>query len=308
MRVVFMGTPDFAVPTLDAIVAAGHEVLAVVAQPDRPKGRGKQLVSPPTIERARALGLPTRQPRAIHQGPFREWFTTTEIDVAVVVAYGRILKSWHLQAPRFGCINVHASLLPKYRGAAPIHWAVVHGETRTGVCTMLMDEGLDTGDVLLRRETAIGPDETTAELWDRLATMGAALLVQTLDQVKEIVPQPQDHAGATLAPLIDKEDGRVDWTVPARRVHDLVRGMNSFPGAFSTFRGDRLKLWTTRVVQEGGVHGPPGTTIEAGPRWVVACGEGSVELTEAQLPGKRRQEARDLLNGGRIEPGELLGG
>ncbi len=308
MRIVFMGTPDFAVPTLDAIVAAGHQVLAVVAQPDRPKGRGKKLASPDTIVRARQLGLPTRQPKAINRGPFRDWLTSTDFDVAVVVAYGRILRPWHLEAPRKGCINVHASLLPRYRGAAPIHWAVVNGDARTGVCTMRMDEGLDTGDVLLCRDTPIGPDETTAQLWDRLAHMGAELLVETLDRLDDIQPTPQDHDAATLAPLVQKEDGRVDWSWPARRVHDRIRGMNSWPGAHTTFRGDSFKLWQSAVIDPGdGAAAEPGTVIEAGPRLVVACGQGAVELTEAQLPGKRRQSGADLVNGARIQVGERLG-
>lgn len=304
MRIVFMGTPDFAVPSLDALVAAGHELLAVVAQPDRPSGRGQKLQSPPTIQRARELGLPTRQPKAIHSGPFRDWFASTGADVAVVVAYGRILKPWHLQAPRLGCINVHASLLPRYRGAAPVHWAVLNGDQETGVCTMRMAEGLDTGDILLCRETPIGPEETTAELWDRLARLGAELLVETLDGIDHIVPRPQDHALATLAPPLQKEDGRIDWTQSARRVHDRIRGLNSFPGAFTTLRGEGFKLWRSRVV-EG--QGPPGTLLEVGPRLVVACGEGAVELLEAQLPGRKRQEVRELLNGARLELRTVLG-
>lgn len=305
MRVVFMGTPDFAVPSLDAIVAAGHQVIAVVAQPDRPKGRGKKMVSPDTILRAHELGLPTRQPRAINRGPFREWFTTTDFDVAVVIAYGRILKPWHLSAPRFGCVNLHASLLPAYRGAAPIHWAVINGDARTGVCTMLMDEGLDTGDVLLRAETRIDADETTAALWLRLSHLGAELLVRTLAQLDEIVPQPQGDQGVSLAPPLSKADGQVDWSWPALQVHDRVRGMNSWPGAWTRFRGGTFKLWRTRVVEGAG---PAGQVIEAASRLVIACGEGAVELVEAQLPGKRRQSGRDLVNGARVTVGEILGG
>lgn len=305
MRIVFMGTPDFAVPTLDAVVAAGHEVLAVVAQPDRPKGRGKQLHSPDTIVRARELGLPTRQPRAINQGPFRQWFCEeADFDVAVVVAYGRILKPWHLAAPRRGCINVHASLLPRWRGAAPVHRAVMAGDAVTGVCTMQMAEGLDTGDVLLCERANIGPDETTGALWERLAHRGAALLVETLERLDTLTPTPQDDARATLAPPLTKEDGRIDWSWSAHRVHDRVRGTNPFPGAWTPFRGDTLKLWRTRLVDGSG---PAGTVLEAGPRWVVACGTGAVEVVEGQLPGKQRQPARDLLNGARIQAGEILG-
>ncbi|NOY27430.1 MAG: methionyl-tRNA formyltransferase [Oligoflexia bacterium] len=310
MRVVFMGTPDFAVPSLDALVDAGHQVLAVVAQPDRPKGRGKKLVSPDTIVRARQIGLPTRQPRAINRGPFRDWFTSAEFDVAVVVAYGRILKPWHLAAPRLGCINVHASLLPAWRGAAPIHWAVVNGDARTGVCTMKMDSGLDTGDVLLRTQTDIGRDETTGQLWRRLSQDGAALLIRTLADLHQIVPQAQDHSAATLAPLLTKADGLVDWSWPAQRVHDRVRGMNSWPGAWTTFRGDTFKLWATRLLPtKDAVDGAlPGQVQESGRRLVVRCGSGSVEILEAQFPGKRRQPGAALVNGARIAVGQMMGG
>jgi len=311
-----MGTPDFAVPTLDALVAAGHELVAVVAQPDRPKGRGQAMQSPPTVQRARELGLPVRQPKAINSGPFREWFTSTDFDVAVVVAYGRILKPWHLQAPKLGCINVHASLLPRWRGAAPIHRAIMAGDARTGVCTMRMAEGLDTGDLLLCEETAIGPDETTSELWDRLSVLGAQLAVRTLAELPQLQPQPQPEEGVRLAPPLGRADGVIDWSWPARRVHDRVRGMNSWPGASTTFRDAPLKLWRTAVVHDVPAavpaHGPnnnaqPGTIVEAGARLVVACGQGAVELVEAQLPGKRHQGGRDLVNGARIAAGERLG-
>lgn len=306
-----MGTPDFAVPTLDALVEAGHEILAVVAQPDRPKGRGKKLASPPTIERARELGLPTRQPRALRRGPFPEWFEAAGADVAVVVAYGRILPPRLLAAPRRGCINAHASLLPKYRGAAPIQWAVINGDAETGVTTLFMSEGLDEGDVLLVRRTAIGPDETSGELAARLARLGAELLVETLDRLDQIEPQPQDASQATLAPLLHKADGRIDWSSSAGRVHDRVRGVNPWPGAVTTFRGDTLKVWRTRhapaLPDSAAPHAAPGTVVAVGPRPVVACGTGAVELVEVQLPGRRRQPAEAFANGARLEVGERLG-
>jgi methionyl-tRNA formyltransferase len=309
MRIVFFGTPDFAVTVLDALIDAGHEIVCVVAQPDKPKGRGKQLVSPPTIERARALGIPTKQPRAVRRGPFVEWATTElDADVGVVVAYGRILIPALLQAPRRGCINVHASLLPKYRGAAPIQWAIIEGEAETGVCTMQMDEGLDTGDVLLRRTTPIGDDDTGPDLWGRLATLGAELMVQTLATLDEITPQVQDHARATHAPMLTKDDGVLDWTWAAKRVHDRVRGVNPWPSGQTTFRGEPLKVHRTRLAPDG-VRGEeaPGTVLETGPRLLVACGDGAVELVEVQLPGKRRQPARDFVNGARVAAGEVLG-
>ena len=303
MRVIFMGTPDFAVPVLDALVEAGHEIMAVVAQPDKPRGRGKKLQSPATILRARELGLVTKQPRAVRSGPFVEWMTSAGADVAVVVAYGRILIPALLKAPRLGCINVHASLLPKYRGAAPIQWAVVHGEGETGVCTMQMDAGLDTGDVLLEERTPIGPDETAGDLFSRLAPMGAALAVQTLQSLESIDARPQDHAAHTLAPLISKSDARVDWSASAQTIHNLVRGFHPWPVAHTTLASEVLKLHRTRVVEGAG---RPGDVIEAGARVVVACGSGALELVEVQLPGKRAQGGRDLVNGGRIAVGQTL--
>ncbi len=308
MKVVFMGTPDFAVPTLDALVAAGHEIVCVVAQPDRPKGRGKKLQSPPTVVRARELGIPTRQPRAVRRGPFVDWFTQEmDADVAVVVAYGRILIPALLAAPKRGCINVHASLLPKYRGAAPIQWSLIEGEAETGVCTMQMDAGLDTGDVLLCRKTPIGPDEVGPELWDRLSALGAELLVETLDRLDTLTPQPQDHAAHSLAPLLTKADGVLDWGWSAQRIHDRVRGTNPWPGGQTTFRDAPFKVHRTRVVTADGVHGAPGEVVEAGARLVVAAATGTVELVEAQLPGKPRRSGRDVVNGARVTVGERLG-
>ena len=304
MRIVFMGTPDFAVPTLEALAASEHEVICVVAQPDRPKGRGKRLQSPDTVRRARELGIEVRQPRAIKRGPFPEWLESVEADVAVVVAYGRILTERLLQAPRLGCINVHASLLPQYRGAAPIHWAVMNGETETGVATMQMDIGLDTGDVFMTSRTPIGPDETAGDLWDRLSLMGAELLLETLDGLEQRVATPQDHQAATLAPLLTKEVGRIDWSGSAQQVHDRVRGTCPWPGAHTSFRDAPFKIRATRVVEGAGAAGE---VIEAGRRLIVACGQGAVELQLAQLPGKRAQAGSDLVNGARIQTGERLG-
>jgi methionyl-tRNA formyltransferase len=302
--VIFMGTPDFALPTLDALIEAGHELIAVVAQPDKPAGRGKKLRAPATVIRARELGIETKQPRALRRGPFPEWMEACGADVAVVVAYGRILTPRLLAAPKKGCINVHASLLPKLRGAAPIHWAVIRGHTESGVSTMQMDEGLDTGDVLLEARTAIGPEETAGALWDRLATMGGKLAVETLAGLGAIEPRPQDHAAHSLAPLMTKADGRLDWGEAATALHNRVRGTFPWPGASTTFRGGPLKVKAARVAQGSG---EPGTVIEAGPRLVVAAGEGALELLEAQLPGKRAQSGSDLVNGARVVVGEVFG-
>ena len=212
MKVVFMGTPDFAVPSLNALIRAGHDIICVVAQPDKPKGRGKKLQPPPTIVRAKELGIPTKQPKAVRRGPFVEWMTTTSFDVAVVVAYGRILIPALLNAPKKGCINVHASLLPKYRGAAPVHWAIYNGDTTTGVSIMQMAEGMDTGDVLLSKEMPIGANETISDIWMPLAHLGAEALIETIENLDQITPTPQIHSDATHARILKKEDGMLNWT------------------------------------------------------------------------------------------------
>ena len=304
MRVIFMGTPDFAVPVLDALVAADHEIICVVAQPDRPKGRGHKLVSPPTVMRARELGIPVRQPKAVRRGPFVDWMTTADADVAVVVAYGRILIPALLDAPKHGCINVHASLLPKYRGAAPINWAVVRGETETGVTTMAMAEGLDTGDMLLESRTLIGENETAGELYQRLSTMGASLAVETLATLSEIRPRPQEHSAHTLAPLIDRSLAEIDWTQDAQTIHNLIRGFHPWPTAWTTLAGERLKVHSSRVVD---ASGSPGTIITADKTVVVAAAQGGIALKMVQLAGKRAQPGRDLVNSGRIKEGMTLG-
>jgi methionyl-tRNA formyltransferase len=308
VRVVFMGTPDYAVPTLDALVAAGHELVCVVAQPDKPQGRGQQLQAPPVARRALELGLPLRQPRALRSGPFPAWMIDeARADVAVVVAYGRILPPALLAAPRLGCLNGHASLLPRHRGAAPIQRAIMAGDRQTGVCVMQMDAGLDTGPVLLRRAIDIGPDEPGPALWDRLSQLTAALMVEALDRLPELVPEPQDEALATLAPPLTRDDGVVDWAWPARRVHDRVRGADPWPGGQTRLRGEPWKLHRTAVLDDEGSFGLPGQVLEAGPRLVVAAGQGRVELLEVQLPGKPRRPARDVINGLRLRPGEQFG-
>lgn len=301
MRVCFFGTPEFAVPTLDALVEHGHEVVAVVAQPDRPSGRGQRKTTPPVAVRAKELGLELHQPTALKSGPFLEWWSKQDIDVAVVVAFGRILPPAYIDGPRHGCINVHASLLPKYRGAAPIQWCLIKGEEETGCVTMRLEDGLDTGPLYLTKRTPVAPDETAVELFHRLAPLGAELLIETLERLPHLEPERQDDELATFAPPLHKDDGRIDWTRPAKQIHDLVRGTNPWPGAFTSFRGDRLKIHRTRIV-EG--DGEPGRFLD-GP--VVATGDGALELVEVQLPGKKRQPGRDLVNGARISSGERLG-
>ncbi len=299
MKLAFFGTPAFAVPTLRALLDSEHEVALVVAQPDKPAGRGQTLQSPPTIELARARGVPTLQPAKVKTGELPETLEALGLDVAVVVAYGRILTPRLLAAPRLGCINVHASLLPRWRGAAPIQWAVLAGDATTGVATMQMAEGLDTGDLLLVEQTPIGPTETAGDLFVRLAELGAPLLLRTLAEQPR--PIPQDDAGVTLAPMLTKEHARLDWTRPARELDWQVRGLSPWPGTVTTFRGEPLKVLRARPVAG---QGDPGTFLD-GP--VVACGEGALELLEVQLPGKKGVRGVDFVNGSSVKPGERLG-
>lgn len=301
MRVAFFGTPDYAVPTLDALVEAGHEVVTVVAQPDKRRGRGKKLQSPPVVQRARELGLETRQPKGVRSGPFPENYSKLELDVAVVVAYGRILTPRLLAVPRLGCINGHGSLLPAWRGAAPIQHCMLAGERVTGVTTMRMDEGLDTGPMLLARQLTIGDDETAPELSGRLAALTAELLVETLATMPE--PRPQDHERATHARMLDKDDGRMSWVRGAWELHCQVRALQPWPGTFCSFRDAPFKVKRTRMVDGSG---PPGEVIEAGKRLVVAAGEGAVEIVSGQLPNRKAVPGRDLVNGARIRLGDLF--
>ncbi len=304
MRVAFFGTPAYAVPTLDALVQAGHELVTVVAQPDQRHGRGRRLQSPPVIQRARELGLQTRQPRGVRSGPFPTNYGELVLDVAVVVAYGRILTARLLAVPRLGCVNGHGSLLPRWRGAAPIQHALLAGDAVTGVTTMQMDEGLDTGDMLLSRSLQIGADETHMQLRGRLAALTAELVVETLERLEEIEPTPQPAQGVTHAHMLLKEHGLLDWSRPAKELHDQVRGLQPWPGTSCPFRDGVFKLTRARL---GEGSGQPGRVIEAGKRLLVACGEGALEVLEGQLPGKKAVSGRDLVNGGRIQVGEQLG-
>ncbi|HEY7181333.1 MAG TPA: methionyl-tRNA formyltransferase [Blastocatellia bacterium] len=321
MRLIFMGTPEFAVPSLRKLIEAGHEIIAVFTQPDRPVGR-KQVVTPPPVKVFAAdHGLAIHQPLKIKTDEARRQFEALfkEADAGVVAAYGRILPDWMLNAPHHGCLNVHSSLLPKYRGAAPINWAVARGERETGVTIMLMDAGLDTGPVLLRRATAIGDEETAAELTPRLAELGAGSLVEALSRLErgEITPEPQNDAGATLAPILKREDGEVDWAMTAPEIFNRLRGFTPFPGCYTFFDGRRLEIVKARV--ETGVEGPnksdklkfePGVVCEtARESFVVACGGATrLRITEVQSEGKRALPARDFMNGARLQVGAKLGG
>lgn len=311
MRAVFMGTPAIAVPALEALHGLA-DIPFVVCQPDRPAGRGMTLTPPPVKVRAVELGLPVQQPTKVRDGALAAAIREARADVALVIAYGRILPRDVLDAPRAGCLNLHASLLPKLRGAAPITWAIVRGEHETGVGLMRMEEGLDTGPVFAEVRTPIGPDETAAELSLRIGALAAELVRAALvDAVEGRLPaRPQDESLATLAPILRKEDGRVDWAKPAQAVHDHVRGMSPWPGASTTLPDGRvLRVLSTRRV-DGVVAGTaaPGTLVVADKSGVfVACGEGVVSLLEAQLEGKRAMKAGDLVNGRVLVRGVRLG-
>ncbi|NOD32501.1 methionyl-tRNA formyltransferase [Ruegeria atlantica] len=301
MRVVFMGTPDFSVPVLDALVEAGHEIAAVYCQPPRPAGRGKKDRPTPVHARAQALGLDVRHPTSLKPAEEQDSFAALNADVAVVVAYGLILPQPILDAPAHGCLNIHASLLPRWRGAAPIHRAIMAGDAQTGVCIMQMEAGLDTGPVLLRQATDIGPEETTAELHDRLSAMGAALIVEALAKLPGLTPDPQPEIGVTYAAKIDKSEARVDWSGPAVEVDRQIRGLSPFPGAWTEIDGNRVKLLASRLA-EG--QGAPGEVLNGD--LYVACGQGAIELLRLQRAGKGAQDKETFLRGWPIPIGTRM--
>jgi len=291
MKVVFMGTPDFSVPVLEALVEAGHEVLCVYCQPPRPAGRGKKDRPSPVQAKAEELGLPVRFPKSLKGEAEQAEFAALGADIAVVVAYGLILPQAVLDAPAKGCLNIHASLLPRWRGAAPIHRAIMAGDKETGVCIMQMEAGLDTGPVLLRKAVEIGAEETTAELHDRLSALGAGAIIEVLANLDGLEPVLQPEEGVTYAKKIDKAEAWVDWSKPAIEVDRLIRGLSPFPGAWCDVDGERLKLLRSRVVEGKGAAGQ----VLGGLR--IACGDGAVEILQAQRQGKRPMEAEELLRG-----------
>lgn len=304
-----MGTPKAAVPTLRRCLEDGHEVVSVWTQPDRPSGRGNQLREPPVKIFAQEHSLTVHQPVKIRTHESSELFSSYKADAAIVVAYGRILPSTFLRAPRLGCINVHFSLLPRYRGAAPVNWAIVNGEVETGVTTMQIEEGLDTGPILLQRATTIGELETATELMDRLSLAGADLLSETLSSLHEIKPKPQDDGKATLAPMLRREDGLIDWNLDAFRIERRVRGFQPWPSAFTTYRGSRLVVSRARAERIEGNAGPAGSIIVAwGNDLSVACGENTVlQIVDVRPEARRQMTVRDYLNGTEIHPGEKFG-
>ncbi|HEY9403288.1 MAG TPA: methionyl-tRNA formyltransferase [Pyrinomonadaceae bacterium] len=317
MRLVFMGTPETAVPTLRQCLDDGHEVVAVWTQPDRPAGRGNRLSASPVKEFALSRGLDVHQPAKIKTDEARDLFASHEADACIVVAYGRILPASFLSAPRRGCINVHFSLLPKYRGAAPVNWAIARGETQTGVTTMQIDVGLDTGAIYLQRATPIGDAETAPQVLARLAALGAELLGETLARLGELEPRPQREEEATHAPILRREDGLIDWGMSALEIERRVRGFQPWPNAHTQFRGQRLVIYqaaprnSLEEVAAGAHAGIPAAgeiTDAHGDALEVACGAHTrLRLSEVQLEGKRRMSARDFINGMRVHAGERLG-
>jgi methionyl-tRNA formyltransferase len=304
---VFCGTPRFAVPTLEALVRAGFPVALVVTQPDRPRGRGLALAPSPVKESALALRLSVIQPESIKKNnEFEEQLAALRPKAIIVVGYGRIIPQWMIDLPRFGNINLHASLLPKYRGAAPIQWAIAHGETVTGVTTMRIDAGLDTGDILLQKEIPINPTDTAETLGPKLAAIGANLMVETLRglQAGTFTPRPQDHVKATLAPILKKEDGRIDFQLSAREVSDRLRGFQPWPGAFTTFRGKNLHIWNA-VESRHSI--PRGELRVDGDHLIVGCEPSSLELLKVQPEGRKHMAARDFIHGYHPRTGEKLG-
>ena len=301
MRIIFMGTPDFSVPVLEALVDAGHDVVAVYSQPPRPAGRGKKDRPSPVQSKAEALGLTVRYPVSVRTEEALAEFQALNADIAVVVAYGLILPQSILDAPKRGCLNIHASLLPRWRGAAPIHRAIMAGDGETGVCIMQMEAGLDTGPVLSRHTVSIGESETTQQLHDRLSDIGATAIVDALAQLDQLDAQPQPDDGVTYAAKIEKSEAAIDWSKPAIEVDRLVRGLSPFPGAWFEMNGTRVKVLGSTLVEHSGTAG-----CVLDDELTVACGEGAIRLTKLQRAGKSAQDAEQFLNGWPLPAGTQL--
>jgi len=311
LKIIFCGTPAFALPSLrDLIAHTDFQIAGVVTQPDRPRGRGKEVASSPVKDAAAAAGIPVYQPQKIRAEESYEYFRDAAPDVVVIIAYGQIIPARLIEIPRLGWINLHGSLLPKYRGAAPIHWAIAKGETRTGLTTMQIDAGLDTGPMLLKHEIEIAPDETAPELYARLAEAGAPLIVETLRGLASgtITPTPQDNSQATLAPPLKKDDGRINWSLPAQTIYNRIRGFHPWPGAFTTFRGKQCAIWGKPAPDQSGVTSTPGTIRANSADVDVTCGaETALRLEFVQLEGRNKISAREFANGARLQPNERFG-
>lgn len=310
MRIIFCGTPQFAIPTLEKLIADGFAIPLVVTNPDEPAGRGYLTRPSPVKQAAERARLALFQPPKLKDPEAQDYLSSFRPDAIVVVAYGHLIPPWMIELPRLGCVNLHPSLLPKYRGAAPIPWAIIRGEHTTGVTTMQIDAGLDSGDILLQRETEIGGDDTTETLSEKLSQMGADLMVETLHGLENgtVRARPQDAAAATLAPMLRKEDGRLDWIPRAEEVSRRVRGLRPWPGAFTTFRGQQLHLWMATATPDlAPAIATAGTMLVDNGRLKVACGERTtLEVKELQLAGRKRISGHDFLNGFRLRPGEKL--
>jgi methionyl-tRNA formyltransferase len=315
MRIVFMGTPHFAVPSLDALVTQGYEIIGVVTAPDRPKGRGQAVASPPVKVAAERMGLKVWQPERVKRPEAIEQIRVSRPDFIVVVAFGQILPKALLEVPPRGCVNLHASLLPSYRGAAPIQWSVIRGDERTGVTTMLMDEGMDTGPMLLQEAVEIKSEERAGALADRLSEIGASLLCRTVGALErgELTPVPQDSARATYAPILKKHNGRITWDRPAREIVNLVRGTDPWPGAWTSYGDEPWRIWSAIAIERGEGQWAPGTIASVRPRAGdrgridVAAGSGWVAIDELQTPSRRRMTATEFLAGHQVKVGVTLG-
>ena len=311
LKLVFCGTPAFAVPSLRALLSDSYfQIAGVVTQPDRPRGRGKKMASSPVKDAALEAGVPVYQPEKIRSESSLDYFKRLAPDVVVIIAYGQIIPAALIAIPRLGWVNLHGSLLPKYRGAAPINWAIINGEKVTGLTTMQIDAGLDTGPMLLKYQTGIGSDETAPDLYGQLAEAGAPLIVETLKKLdhREITPTPQDNSQATFAPPLKKEDGRIDWFLPAPKIYNRIRGLQPWPGAFTTFRGATCRIWgkPLKPVAAGGTPGILLPTQEDG--LLVICGASTVlHVEQVQIEGRNRISDREFMNGARIAPGEHFG-
>lgn len=306
MKILFMGTPDFAVPCLEKLIKDGHNIVGVLTQPDKPQGRKMKLTPPPVKELALQNNLEVYQPESLKNDAIKPLLEEKQPELIVVVAYGKILPKYVLDFPKYGCINVHGSLLPRWRGAAPIQWSIIAGDKTAGVTTMKMSEGLDTGDMLLKYETEIGQTETAGELFDRLALSGAELLHDTIEQIDSIVPEVQDESKANYAHMLDKQMAQIDWSKSNKEIDCLIRGLNPWPIALTTLNGERLKVYSASLQN---ASGKAGEVLQADTKngLLVACGEGAMLLNEIQAVGGKRMNAKDYLRGHKIEVGSILG-
>lgn len=307
MKVIYMGTPDFAVGPLEAIIEAGHEVTAVVTQPDKPRGRGKEMAASPVKECAQKHGIPVLTPVKIKAAEAVAQLREYPADIFVVAAFGQILSEEILQMPKYGCVNIHASLLPKYRGAAPIQWSIIDGETETGVTIMQMDRGLDTGDILFQQKVPITSEDTGESLFDKLAKAGSALITEALVKIEkgDVHPVRQDDAKSCYAKMLTKAAGKIDWSKSAAEIERLVRGLNSWPSAYTEYKGKQLKIWKAKVMPA--MEGTPGTIAKVTKDQVIVCtGDGALALEEIQLEGKKRMRMKEFLLGRSFEEGEVL--